>query len=399
MSNALKTTWADKSLRTSALAIFFFGTTGAATSPYQSLIGIQELGLSDSGYAALMFAAAIINVSASVMMGILADQMGDYRTSILYVSLFGVLGFGIVYAFANVPAFVLSKLLLLPIFGALNSLIFANVRANSARLSSSQLIGVNSTIRATISLSWVLMPGVVGVMLAGASSMLPAYLIATLAAIICFILGAFFLPPAPKIEIEGGEARSRFLTSLGEVLDPRVAMRVLAIALICSMLHINDAVRPLIVTGKAGGTVADLGIIVGIVAALEIVFILFWGKAETWMKPVRALALGAGLYALYLVLQGLATERWHVYAQTVVSGIAAAAIISLPITYLQDLIADRPGLGSSLIAVNIFLSAGIFAVGTRIGDYSFASILGAIVGSFGIILLFVLESGKTRKTS
>lgn len=403
MSNALKTTWADKSLRTSALAIFFFGTTGAATSPYQSLIGIQELGLSDSGYAALMFAAAIINVSASVMMGILADRMGDYRTSILYVSLFGVLGFGIVYAFANVPAFVVSKLLLLPIFGALNSLIFANVRANSARLSSSQLIGVNSTIRATISLSWVLMPGVVGVMLAGASSMLPAYLIATLAAIICFILGAFFLPPAPKIEIEGGEARSRFLASLGEVLDPRVAMRVLAIALICSMLHINDAVRPLIVTGKAGGTVADLGIIVGIVAALEIVFILFWGKAETWMKPVRALALGAGLYALYLVLQGLATERWHVYAQTVISGIAAAAIISLPITYLQDLISDRPGLGSSLIAVNIFLSAGlsagIFAIGTRIGDYSFASILGAIVGGFGIILLFVLESGKTRKTS
>lgn len=403
MSNALKTTWADKSLRTSALAIFFFGTTGAATSPYQSLIGIQELGLSDSGYAALMFAAAIINVSASVMMGILADRMGDYRTSILYVSLFGVLGFGIVYAFANVPAFVVSKLLLLPIFGALNSLIFANVRANSARLSSSQLIGVNSTIRATISLSWVLMPGVVGVMLAGASSMLPAYLIATLAAICCFILGAFFLPPAPKIEIEGGEARSRFLASLGEVLDPRVAMRVLAIALICSMLHINDAVRPLIVTGKAGGTVADLGIIVGIVAALEIVFILFWGKAETWMKPVRALALGAGLYALYLVLQGLATERWHVYAQTVISGIAAAAIISLPITYLQDLISDRPGLGSSLIAVNIFLSAGlsagIFAVGTRIGDYSFASILGAIVGSFGIILLFLLESGKTRKTS
>ncbi len=225
MSNALKTTWADKSLRTSALAIFFFGTTGAATSPYQTLIGIQELGLSDSVYAALMFAAAIINVSASVMMGILADRMGDYRTSILYVSLFGVFGLGIVYAFAN-------------------------VRANSARLSSSQLIGVNSTIRATISLSWVLMPGVVGVMLAGASSMLPAYLIATLAA----ILGAFFLPSAPKIEIKGGEARSRFLASLGEVLDPRIAMRVMAIALICSMLHINDAVRPLIVTGKAGGS-------------------------------------------------------------------------------------------------------------------------------------------------
>ncbi len=398
MTSAIKATWADPSLRTSALAIFFFGTTGAATSPYQSLIGIQELGLSNSGYATLMFAAAVINVTASVMMGILADRMGDYRTSIIYVSLFGVAGYALVYLVANVPAFVVAKLLLLPVFGALNSLIFANVRASSGKLSAAQLVSVNSTIRATISLSWVLMPGVVGVMLAGASSMLPAYLIATLAALVCFVLGAFFLPVAPKLEIEGGAERARFLASLGEVIEPRVALRLMAIALICSMLHINDAVRPLIVTGKANGTVADLGIIVGIVAALEIVFILFWGKAERWLTPVRALALGAGLYAAYLILQGLATERWHVYAQTLISGFAAAAIISLPITYLQDLIADRPGLGSSLIAVNIFLSAGlsagIFALGTSIGDYGFASILGAIVGCLGIILLLVLETGK-----
>lgn len=398
MTSAIKATWADPSLRTSALAIFFFGTTGAATSPYQSLIGIQELGLSNSGYATLMFAAAVINVTASVMMGILADRMGDYRTSIIYVSLFGVAGYALVYLAANVPAFVVAKLLLLPVFGALNSLIFANVRASSGKLSAAQLVSVNSTIRATISLSWVLMPGVVGVMLAGASSMLPAYLIATLAALVCFVLGAFFLPVAPKLEIEGGAERARFLASLGEVIEPRVALRLMAIALICSMLHINDAVRPLIVTGKANGTVADLGIIVGIVAALEIVFILFWGKAERWLTPVRALALGAGLYAAYLILQGLATERWHVYAQTLISGFAAAAIISLPITYLQDLIADRPGLGSSLIAVNIFLSAGlsagIFALGTSIGDYGFASILGAIVGCLGIILLLVLETGK-----
>lgn len=403
VTTALRTTWADPSLRASALAIFFFGTTGAATSPYQSIIGIQELGLSDSNYASLMFAAAIINVTAAVVMGIIADRMGDYRSSILYVSLFGVAGYAVVYFAASAPAFVISKLLLLPIFGALNSLIFANVRASSRKFSSGQLAGINSTIRATISLSWVLMPGVVGILLAGASSMLFAYLVATLAAAGCFVLGAFYLPRSEAVPRDRNEARYRFLSSLKEVLEPRVALRISAIALICSMLHINDAVRPLIVTGKARGSVADLGIIVGIVAALEIVFILAWGKAERWLKPVRALAIGAALYAIYLVLQGLATERWHVYAQTVISGVAAAAIISLPITYLQDLIADRPGLGSSLIAVNIFLSAGlsagVFALGTRIGDYSFASILGAIVGGCGIILLVALEAGRDKRNA
>ena len=131
MSVSLRNTLKDPALRASALAIFFFGTTGAATSPYQSIIGIQELGLSDSGYAVLMFSAAAINVTASVLMGILADRMGDYRTSILYISLFGVAGFGLVYLAASVPAFVASKLILLPIYGALNSLIFAYIRASS----------------------------------------------------------------------------------------------------------------------------------------------------------------------------------------------------------------------------------------------------------------------------
>ncbi|MCO5732310.1 MFS transporter [Rhizobium sp. SSA_523] len=398
MRTTFRATWADPRLRVSAFAIFCFGTTGAATSPYQSIIGIQELGLSNSGYASLMFAAAVINVTASVMMGILADRLGNYRTSIIYVSLFGIGGFGLVYLAASAPAFVIAKLLLLPIFGALNSLIFANVRASSRQLSSADLAAVNSTIRATISLSWVLMPGVVGIVLAGASSMLPAYLIATLAAGLCFVLGIGFLPKAEPLAPQGDARRYRFLSSLGEVVVPRVALRIAAIALICSMLHINDAVRPLIVTGKAQGSVQDLGIVVGIVAALEIVFILFWGRAERWLTPVRALAIGAALYAVYLILQGLATERWHIYAQTLISGFAAAAIISLPITYLQDLIADRPGLGSSLIAVNIFLSAGlsaaIFALGTSIAGYGFTSILGAGVGGLGIILLLVLETRK-----
>lgn len=400
MSSALKATFQDPALRVSALAIFFFGTTGAAVSPYQSIIGIQELGLSNAFYALLMLAAAVINVTASVMMGIVSDRLGDYRTSILYVSLFGIAGFGIVYVFATAPAFVISKLILLPVFGALNSLIFANVRASSRDLTPSALIAVNSTMRATISLSWVLMPGLVGLMLMRAPSMLPAYLVAAASAGLCFVLAVGFLPRTQKPAEHQNEARYKVFASLGEVMAPRVLLRVLAISLICSMLFVSDTVRPLIITGKAGGTVADLGIIVGIVAFLEIIFIIVWGKAERYMRAVTALALGASLYTVYMVLQGLSTATWHVYAQTILSGIAAAAIISLPITYLQDLIADRPGLGSSLIAVNMFLSAGIsaavFAIGTRIGEYGATSILSAGVGLSGVVLLIALDGSRKR---
>jgi predicted MFS family arabinose efflux permease len=401
MRSALAVAFKQPSVRVCALAIFFLGFAGAATSPYQSIIGINELGLSDSAYAILMFAAAVVNVSASVVMGILADRLGDYRKSILYLSLFGIAGYAIVYIAASPVSFVISKLLLLPTFGAVYSLIFANVRAHSRGMSSSNLIAVNSTMRAMISLSWVLVPGLVGIALAGSPSMLPAYLLATLAAAMCFILAAFFLPKSAPATHLSDESRYRFLASLKEVTSRRVLLRVVGIALICSMLHVNDAVRPLIITGRAGGTVADIGTIVGIVAALEIIFIVFWGWADRRMPSIAALSLGASLYALYLGLQGLSTATWHVYAQSILSGFAAAAIISLPITYLQDLIADRPGLGSSLISVNIFLSAGlssvIFALGTQITDYGGTSIFGALFGFIGVVLLVVVDGPRIRR--
>ena len=82
------------------------------------------------------------------------------------------------------------------------------------------------------------------------------------------------------------------------------------------------------------------------------------------------------------------------------AGIGAAAIISFPITYLQDLIADRPGLGSALISVNIFASAGIgalvFAAGTFMTGYSGTAILSAVTGLSGIALLGFLQGRRAR---
>jgi MFS transporter, SET family, sugar efflux transporter len=157
----------------------------------------------------------------------------------------------------------------------------------------------------------------------------------------------------------------------------------------------------LIITGAAGGTVTDIGVVVGIVAFLEVVFIFVWARIQLRMHPVTALAAGTALYAVYLALLGYSTVPWHVYALTPLSAFAAAALISIPITYIQDLIADRPGLGSSLISVNLFLSGGLsailFALGTRFSDYSGTSLLGALAGMAGFALLIYLDGGSTRQ--
>ncbi len=400
MTRPLPDVFRNPTIRVSMLAIFAFGFAGAATSPYQSVVGIRELGLSNGVYSGLIFAAAAVNVIVSILLGNLADRIGEYRSMMIVAAVFGILGYGAVYVLPAQATFVFSALLLLPVYGSLNSLLFANVRATTKGMSRNDVATVNSGVRAMISLSWVLVPGIIGALLAGSTTMLPAYLFAALACVVCLTLIAIFLPRQSGTD-KAATHHLSYLAALGEVLSPRVFVRVVAVALISSTLHVNGAILPLIVTGAAHGTVTDIGVLVGIVAFFEVVFIIIWGRAQRIMSHVTALALGAVIYVVYLVLLGFASAPWHVYALTVLSGIGAAALISIPITYLQDLIAERPGLGSALISVNIFLGAGLsallFAIGTGISSYSGTALIAAVAGLIGLGLLLYFDGRRRRR--
>ncbi|AIC30489.1 major facilitator superfamily protein (plasmid) [Rhizobium etli bv. mimosae str. IE4771] len=384
----------NPAIRASMIAIFTFGMAGAMTAPYRSVIGIRELGLSDGLYSALSFVSAAVNVVISVLLGNLADRLGEYRSTMIGACIFGIVGYGMVYAFPTAAIFIISGLLPLPIFGALNSLLFANARAAMQGMNRSDMVTANSGVRAMISLSWVLIPGITGLVLSGASSMLPAYLFAGLSCVLCLGIIIFALPKragAMMAELR----RLTYIGALREVVSPRISAHIAGVALITSTLHLNDALLPLIATGAAHGRLSDVGILVGIVALLEVIFIIVWSRIARQAGQMTALAAGTIIYALFLGLLGFASQPWHLYALTLLAGIGAAAIISIPITYLQDLIADRPGLGSALISVNIFASAGIgalvFAAGTWATGYSGTAVLSAVTGLSGIALLGLLQ--------
>ncbi|WP_457580475.1 MFS transporter [Ensifer canadensis] len=397
MTSTLLSAMRNPAMRVSMLAIFLFGFAGAATSPYQSVVGITELGLSDGLYSLLILVASTVNVIVSVSIGILADRVGNYRVLMSTAILFGVVGYGIVYVMPHQTSFVVSVLLLLPIYCAVYTLLFANVRSIARRMSGHDAVSLTTGARAAISLAWVLVPGLVGFALAGGNSMLPAYLLACLGCAVNLLIVFFSLPNEGGADPALGK-RLSYWTSFREILAPRIFLRVIAVATITSTLHVNGAVLPLIMTDEIGGSVTDIGIIVGIVAFLEVVFILVWARIQMDLAPSKALALGTVIYIGYMVLLGFSSAAWHIYALSLISAFGAAALITIPISYLQELIADRPGLGSSLIAVNIFLSgglcAGLFALGTKISNYSGTALIGGVAGSAGLVLLLVLDGNR-----
>jgi hypothetical protein len=101
------------------------------------------------------------------------------------------------------------------------------------------------------------------------------------------------------------------------------------------------------------------------------------------------------IYAAFLMLLPPLAPTAAVWLLPVLAGMGGAAILTLPIPYLQDLMADRPGTGSSLIAVQKvtadMLCAGAFTLGTALGGYALAAWLGAGMAIAGAGLLLALD--------
>lgn len=390
----------DSRIRIPTVTLVALAFTYASTVPYQSIIGISELGMSDGAYSALVFFAAVVNVAISLTLGIWSDRLTERRPLVLALSIAGIIGFGSIALIHSPAIFIFSVLFLVPMSNSTYSLLFASVRARTNQLARSEAVAITSTVRALYSGSWAVAPGLVGLALVTSPSMRPAYGVAAVASLICFCLYFFFAPGNGPLR-ETIPNQPGFFASLKRVFAPDVFIRVFVMSLLLGLQRLNGMVSPLIVVHSIGGSVVDVGFLSGLTAFLEMPFMMMWGLVQRRFHTVHVLASGTVLYCLYLVLLGFATAPWQLYALLGLNACGAAAILSLPITYLQDLIADRPGLGSSLISLNTFIgigvAAGVFALGTAVTDYSGTAFVGAAVGIVAIVILLYLESGSRMR--
>jgi MFS transporter, SET family, sugar efflux transporter len=113
-----------------------------------------------------------------------------------------------------------------------------------------------------------------------------------------------------------------------------------------------------------------------------------------------SILIAAGvLYAAYMAALSFATATWQIYALVIPGAAGAAALLSLPLSYFQDLFPDRPGLGTSLHPINSFLgnamTALAFAVGAHYFGYSGAAWLGVLMVLAGIAGLLAVERRTT----
>lgn len=343
-------------------SLFAIGISLASTAPYDAIIAIDALKISHGDYALILTAASIAGVLASVLLGWLSDRIGDRRLLMVATALVGAVGFALMYVLRSPLAFVIVYCAILPFGNAAFSQTFAYARVYYDQRQPESAAFRITVLRSIYAASWVLIPPLAG-WIAAVYQVFDVYLLAAVGYVCCGAISLAMLAdpgtrivaaPTVKGEVRAGGIATPMLVGIGGVLLINVAIRL------------SSTVTPLAMVSNYGGSIGDVGIASGIRAFLEIPLMLLWSLAGRRFRKHTLIAASAVVYALYVVLMARATSVVEVYWLQVPCAIAIAALMSVPISYLQEAIRGRVGLSTSLLDVTVvasgLLSAGIFGL-------------------------------------
>ena len=159
------------------------------------------------------------------------------------------------------------------------------------------------------------------------------------------------------------------------------------------------SVLSLILTPEIGRDTADVALLAGLIAGAEVPFMLALPLMTRGVSRAVALLTGSVIYAAFLACLPFAAPHAWLWALVLPAALGGAYIYTLPIAYLQDLLSDRPGTGSSLIAlqklVGDLIAAGCFAIGTTLSGYALVCLLGVGVSLVGAVSLVMADRPGT----
>ncbi len=345
------------------LSTVALGLAFSFVSPFLSMWGTTEVGLSPFQFGLFMTVVASCSMVLSTVLARLSDTRLSRRTVLLLGSASGALGFT-GYALLRDP------LLLLLVGGTCVAVasvcfsqLFAHVRETfgHARVPRAEAGFIMSIVRIGFSVAWTFGPAVGAVMMTQLGFVGLFLTAATL--YLVFHLGVWrFVPthqrPRPLVRPN--------TPSVWRVLTRRdLLLSFLAFVLVFAATAMNALTLPLLVTQVLGGSGRDLGITFGIGPLVEIPLMLWFGQLAARGHQERLLYLGAAITAVYYFGLSFVQAPWQVFPLQVLSGASFAILTNVAILYFQDLVPGQTGLATNMFsnASNLGNLGGFFAFG------------------------------------
>ncbi len=392
---AIRLCIADPALRAAGLVMALQGAVACSFGPYFSTLAVNTFGFGDRGYAILLALASIISVSASVIGGIRADQTANRKQVTLIAVLSLILGTGLMTFTPGPTIFALTAALLIPISSITFGQVFALARLAATRHPADQLDGIMAVIRALFALPFIIVLPLWSVAFA-AGAQVPLIFPVGLLLSALMLLAVLRLWPADGSALwEDRPSGLTFRAALTEIGHPRIAARVIALGAVFSASTVYMAIVSLVMVPEVGRGTKDVALYVGLVAGLEVPFMLVVPSLTRGIPRTRLIFGGAALYCIHVALLPVLAGSPFVWLLVLPAAIGGAVTLTVPIAYLQDLLADRPGAGASLMAVQRLagdvIAATCFAIGTTLAGYGTVALLGVAASLIGAAALWLAD--------
>ncbi|EEW25285.1 MFS transporter [Rhodobacter ferrooxidans] len=350
MLTPLATIARHPTLRLIGGAMLLIGAVNASLFPYQSLVAIERVGFSGNAYALVLLCASVLAVTASVTAGIVTDQRSNRRQIAALTAATTVIGPSLMLLAPGPASLIMCHAILLPVSTSLYGQAFALAKLACAEMPA-QRDAILASLRAALSLTFVVVLTVWSLVFKAGVDVMAIYWTAAVAGVLLLGLVLRRWPRDGATSWQDAPSGLNLRQSLHEIARPKVLTRLVALGAITSASALYMVLISLVFSATPGRDASDVALFVGLVAGCEVPFMLALPLVtRRWRRSVL-IAAGGTVYASFLILLPLLAGSPAVWLLPLVAGLGGAATLTLPIAYLQDLMANRPGAGSSLMAL------------------------------------------------
>lgn len=393
--SAIRLVLKDPALRAAGLVMVLQGAIVCSFGPYFSTLAVNAYGFGDRGFAVLLALSTLVSVAASVGAGIRADQTANRRR--ITLSAVVALGAGmLLMTVAPGPwIFALVAAVLLPLGSITFGQVFALARLAATRHPPEDRDAIMAVIRALFAAPFVLVLPLWALVFAQGLAVTAIFPVGLLMSGAMLLAVLRLWPRDGATDWQDRPSGLSFRAALAEMGRPRLAGRVVALGAVNASATVYMALVSLVMVASVGRGTADVALYVGLVAGLEVPFMLMLPSLTRGMDRTLLILAGAALYAVHVALLPVLAGHWTVWLLVWPAAIGGAVTLTVPIAYLQDLLADRPGAGASLMAVQRLagdvIAALCFALGTFLAGYGLVAALAVTVSLIGAAALWAAD--------
>jgi predicted MFS family arabinose efflux permease len=381
--SAIRLCLRDPALRAAGIVIALQGAVVCSFGPYFSTLAVSTYGFGDEGFAVLLAIASVVSVAASIAGGIRADQTARRRRVTLAAVLSLALGMALMTLLPGPLVFALVSSVLLPLGSVTFGQVFALARLAATQHPQAERDGIMAVIRALFAAPFVVVLPLWALAFLRGVPVTAVFPVGLALAGLMLAAVLRLWPDERRVAWPDQPSGLSFRASLSEIGQPRLAARVLALGAVISAATVYVALVSLVMVEQVGRGPADVALYVGLVAGLEVPFMLMLPRLTRGWDRTRLILAGAALYAVHVALLPVLAGSWAVWLLVLPAAMGGAVTLTVPIAYLQDLLADRPGAGASLMAVQRLagdvIAALCFALGTLLAGYGAVALLGVVV--------------------